>query len=104
MPIVFNRVFAYCKSHKVPLLNIDHRKALGNIIAEAYFKSGIKKHLNRVDKHEPEGNFKVLYYPKEFAQEMDKIISDYCLSNSLDKLDKSKFKKRKRIKNEKYLK
>jgi hypothetical protein len=93
MPVVFNRIFAYCATKNIKLLSISDRQALGTIIASAYFQSKIKKPIHRVEKKEPEGAFKVLYYPKEFRKEMDQIIKDYCEVNNLHQV----MIKRKRI-------
>lgn len=99
MPVVFNRVFAYCVTKKIRLLSISDRQALGTIIASSYFTSGIKKPIRRVEKKEPEGTFKVLYYPKEFRDEMDRIIVDYCNANNLNIPRQQQQRKRFPIKN-----
>jgi hypothetical protein len=92
MPTLFSKTYAYSKQKEVPLLNNEKMIELGKIVVGEYFKSGINKYLNYVVIKQPEGEFKVLNYPKEFTPKMNELIDSYYSTVA------SSQRKRKRIK------
>ena len=91
MPTIFSKVYAYSKKNNLKLLNNQNMIQLGKIIVEDYFKSDIKKHINYVMSNQPEGQFRVLNYPKEFTPRMNELIAFYYSTVSTSQ------RKRKRI-------
>lgn len=90
MPTIYKRIKHYCNSTKNRILSQEQRIELGKIIADHYVNhSGIKKNLYRTSSLEPEGEFKVVSYPKIYNPEIDRQIAEYYLQNAP--------KKRKRI-------
>lgn len=77
MSTVFSKVYAYSKKNNLPLLNNEKMIELGKIVVGEYFKSDIKKYLNYVVVKQPEGEFKVLNYPKEFTPKINELIESY---------------------------
>jgi len=77
MPTVFSKVYAYSKKNNLPLLKNEKMIELGKIVVAEYFKSDIKKYINYVVVKQPEGEFKVLNYPKEFTPKMNELIDSY---------------------------
>jgi hypothetical protein len=81
MPIVFNRIYAYSKVNKVPMLPIDKRVEVGKLIAEAYHQAKVEIPLKRTRIKEDGNIYNVLYYPPIFSSQMDAIISKFYSEN-----------------------
>lgn len=77
MPTLFNRLYAYSRTNKVPMLNNDHRSNLGVIVMQSFRKSGIDKKYTYAKAQPFDFDGYVVYYPKEFKEILDSLINDY---------------------------
>ncbi len=77
MPTLFNRIYAYSATKKLPILELSHRLTLGWLVIEAYKVSGIKKRYTHVKAKPFDYDGNVVNYPIEFKEIMDKMIKEY---------------------------
>lgn len=77
MPTLFQRVFAYSRNKKLPILTVNQRSQLGQIVLEKYKVSGIQKRYTRVKSKEYDFDGMVIHYPSEFREGMDSCIKEF---------------------------
>lgn len=86
MPTTYQRIVSYCRENNKLLFPPNQRKEIGKLIVEKWFADGggtSGTYIPKVFSSEQEGGYKVLTYPREFAPQMDAIISQYYLENKL---------------------
>lgn len=77
MPTLFQRIFAYSKNNNLPILPVEKRSQLGVIVLEKWKVSGITKRYTKIKSKEYDFDGKVIHYPKEFRDEIDKVIKEF---------------------------
>lgn len=77
MPTLFNRLYAYSRINKVPIIDNPKRTELGVRAIQAFKKSGIEKKYTYVKAQPFDFDGFVIYYPKEFRNTLDALIKDF---------------------------
>lgn len=76
MATVFGRIWAYHKKSNAPVLPIEDRQTLGNIVRKEFFTK-FKLSCWKQDSIEDGVKMKVLNYHPDFTERLDKLILNY---------------------------